>query len=117
MSASVKNAKNWGFVPYFGLKNMKKWRISAGLRAKSADGATVFDDFLLGWVVCCQNMFFHKIIGLMFVYDGCEHCRFGSVAVDGMMLHSKGVAAKTAELALKQLRMYVSRHCDKVNSR
>lgn len=29
-----KKRKKWCFVPYFGAKNAKKWRISAGLRAK-----------------------------------------------------------------------------------
>ena len=30
-----KMAENWGFAPYSELKKRKKWRISAGLRAKN----------------------------------------------------------------------------------
>ena len=53
-----KNAKNWGFVPYSDPKNMKKWRISAGLRAKNAGGATVFDDFWVGGSVLSKKLIF-----------------------------------------------------------
>lgn len=31
---NVTMAKIWGFAPYSGAKNAKKWRISAGLRVK-----------------------------------------------------------------------------------
>ena len=30
-----KMAENWGFTPYSGAKKAKKWRISAGSRAKN----------------------------------------------------------------------------------
>lgn len=57
-SKMPKNAKNWGFVPYSDLKNMKKWRISAGLRAKNAGGVTIFCGFWLGGSVLSKKLIF-----------------------------------------------------------
>lgn len=47
-----KMAEIWGFVPYSVLKKCKKWRISAGLRAKKTlGGAVKMPKNPPGWVI------------------------------------------------------------------